>query len=99
MPTPDPVPANESRIVPVATPEPSTAVHDDRPVQHRLFVALWLLVVAGGLAAAAPNHFNPRVADATQDEPIDSHTIPVRNGLCLQPLLYPVAAFRPDLSG
>jgi hypothetical protein len=34
-----------------ATPELSITVPDDRPVHHRLFVALWLLVVAAGLAA------------------------------------------------
>ncbi len=48
---PDPAPAKQGRIAPDPTPGPSTSAPDDRPVQNRLFVALWLLVVAGGVAA------------------------------------------------
>ena len=40
--------AGSSRSPPLSR---ARAVPDDRPVQNRLFVALWLLVVAGGLAA------------------------------------------------
>ena len=36
---------------PGSAPELSVVVVDDHPVRGRLFVALWLLVVAGGLAA------------------------------------------------
>ena len=48
---PAPAPATEDRSVPPGTPEPSPAVTDDHPVQNRLFVALWLLVVGGGVTA------------------------------------------------
>ena len=51
---PDPPPEKQGReaIVPsVTTPAPSRNFGDDLPVRNRLFVALWLLVVAGGLAA------------------------------------------------
>ena len=50
---PDPVPAKQARaeIAPIVAPVPRPVGSDDHPVQHALLVALWLLVVAGGLAA------------------------------------------------